>query len=227
MNKHGLLTLVVLLLSLVTVQGADPNDAVEVTLKVPMLVCHELSGGVPVPSSSQAEPEHDLIFFVVSGRAADGSTINEAAPKAGGHLKIDNRRQSMILKNIDVWKGKMREGEVVTLLINVREQDAHDTADMDVAEATQLAAQVDNSKSLGELARLHASEVLKGGLGENDHIGSLVVRIKLEHGDAVLQTEPSDHVRYLKGYPANHPTERSFKLDGDHSNYDLHLRVED
>ena len=109
-----------------------------------MLVCHELSGGVRPPMKEQEEPEHDLIFFVLSGRGADGSAINEVAPKTGGYLKIDNRRQSMILKNIDIWKGKLREGETTTLIISVREQDGKDTADDDLKEATQIAKQVDN-----------------------------------------------------------------------------------
>jgi len=229
MIRYVLFATAALGLCLSPVAGADRKDdsEIDVTLKVPMLVCHELSGGVRPPMKEQEEPEHDLIFFVLSGRGADGSAINEVAPKTGGYLKIDNRRQSMILKNIDIWKGKLREGETTTLIISVREQDGKDTADDDLKEATQIAKQVDNTKSLAELARINVSEILNGAAGENDHIGTIIVRIKVEKGGVVLQTELGDHTRYLKGYPANHPTERSFKLNGDNSDYDLHLRVED
>jgi hypothetical protein len=203
------------------------DDAVEVTLKVPMLVCHELAGGVRPPAKEGAEPEHDLIFFVLSGLAPDGSAINQLAPNTGAHLKIDNQRQSMIVKNVELWKGKLREGETVTLVISVREQDGRDTAEKDVEEAAQIAKHVTRNSKLAELSRINVPEILRGEHGENDHVGTIVVRFKLHQGELALQTEPGDHARYLKGYPANHPTERSFKLSGDHSDYDLHLRVED
>jgi len=228
MSRKILSAIVASFVCLASAAWADSgDDAVEITLKVPLLVCHELSGGVRPPTKEKEEPEHDLIFFVLSGRGADGSSINQAAPETGGDLKIDNRPQTMILKKIDLWKGKLRGGGAVTLVISVREQDKNDTVDKDVEEATRIAKQVDHSRSLAELARIHVSEILKGDNGENDHIGTIVVRIKVEKGDVVLQTELGDHARYLKGYPANHPTERSFNLTGDHSNYDLHLRLED
>jgi hypothetical protein len=209
------------------VSAGSGDDSVEVTVKVSSLVCHELSGGVRPPAKENEEPEHDLIFFVLSGCGANGSAISQAVPKTGGHLKIDNRRQTMILKNIDLWKGKLREGETITLVIRVREQDENDTAEKDVEEATQIAKQVDHRTSLATLARIHVSEILNGHGGENDHIGTMIVRFGIQKGDVVLETELGDHARYLKGYPANHPSERSFKLSGDHSDYDLHLRVED
>jgi hypothetical protein len=229
MIKCWLSALAALCVCLTPVAGANSkdDDSIDVVLKVPMLVCHELSGGVRPPMKEKDEAEHDLIFFVLSGRGADGTVINDVAPKTGGYLKIDNRRPSMILKNINLWKGKLREGETVTLVISVREQDGKDTAEEDLKEAAQIAKQVDNTKSLAELARIPVAEVLRSGVGENDHIGTIVVRIKNEKGDAVLQTELGGDARYLKGYPSNHPTERSLKLNGEHSNYDLHLRVEE
>ena len=229
MNPRRLSTVAALALAFApSVRTSAADDAIDVELKVPILTCHELSGGVRPPSGDKdSPPEHDLIFFVVSGRAADGTAIQEVAPKEGGHLKIMNRRHAMVLKNIDLWKGTLREGEVATLVLSVREQDGKDTAAEDLKEAAEVAQQVDHAKSLSALARIPVPEVLKSGVGENDHIGTILVRIRNEKGDVVLQTEPGDHARYLKGHPANHPTERAFHLDGDHSRYDLHLRVEE
>ncbi len=221
-------SLLAILLPVLPARSSDAEEAIDLVLKAPMLTCRELSGGVRPPANTKdAAPEHDLIFFVVSGKLPDGSTIQEVAPKDGGHLKIANHRQAMILKNIDLWKGSLKEGEAATLVLSVREQDGHDSASEDLKEAAEVARQVDPAQPLSSLARIPVPEVLQAGTGENDHIGTILLRIRNEKGDVVLETEPGDHARYLKGFPANHPTERSFHLDGDHSRYELHLRVEE
>ena len=107
----------------------------EVELKAPLLICRELAGGARAPTKEEVKLEHDLVFFVLAGRNADGSEIRQVAPKSGGHLKIDNRRKGMIVKEVSLWKGTLREGETVTFALIVREQDGQDSAEGDLKEA--------------------------------------------------------------------------------------------
>ena len=207
------------------VLGDEP--AREVELKVPMLTCRELAGGVRPPAAGKAEPEHDLVFFVLSGRNADGSELVQVAPKGGEHLKLDTRRKGMLVKNVSLWKGTIKDGEVVTFALSVREQDGKDSAESDLKEAAEVAAKVDNSKPLAELARVPVHEILNGEHGENDHIGTIIVRIKNVKGVVTLDSEPGADVRYLKGHMSNHPHRRAYKLTGDHSDYELHLSLAD
>jgi hypothetical protein len=206
--------------------NAVPRGGNEVVVSAPMLVCHELTGGVRPPVKPGETREHDLVFFVVSGRRSDGTVVNEVAPRAGAHLKIDNDRNTMILKNVQVWRGKLGEGEAITLLISLREQDGKDSAEDDLKEARQIAEQVDNDAAIADVAKTPVSKVLNAGAGENDHIGTVAMRLKRIRGEVVLQTATGDSASYLKGHAINHPKDRSFKLDGDHSDYRLHLHVD-
>jgi hypothetical protein len=210
-----------------TTAAGTAAQAIEVELKAPMLVCRELAGGVRPPGNGSAEPEHDLVFFVLSGRKADGSEIRQVAPSGGAHLKIDNSRRGMIVKDISLWKGTLSDGESVTFILSVREQDGQDSAESDLNEASEVASKVDNNKRLAELARIPVHEILQGRHGENDHIGTIVVRIKNVNGHAALECEPGADAHYLKGHASNHSSRRAFRLSGDHSDYELHLRLED
>ena len=207
---------------------AVAQDGIKVTLKSPLLICHEQTGGVrpPAPEASKSEPEHDLIFFVLSGKNADGSEILKVSPKLGEHLKIDNRRQFKFIKNIPLWKGTIPEGQSVTFALSVREQDGNDSAEEDLKEAAGIAQKIDNTTSLSELAKIPVREILQGGKGENDHLGTIIVRLKNVNGNVKLETELGADTRYLKGHASNHPPQRAFKLNGDHSDYDLHIEVE-
>jgi hypothetical protein len=206
---------------------ASADEPRTVELKAPLLICRELAGGVRPPAKDGAPVEHDLVFFVLAGRSADGSKICQVAPNDGRHLKISNDRKSMVVKDVALWKGSLKENETVTLLLSVREQDGHDSADSDLEEAREIAPKVDNQKALRELARLPVPEILQGSRGENDHIGTIVVRITNAKGRVTLDTENASHVAYLKGHASNHPLRRAFKLNGDHSDYELHLSLED
>jgi hypothetical protein len=205
--------------------AADEAAGVEVELKAPMLVCHALSGGVRPPHDAGTSAEHDLIFFVLAGSGPGGAPVAQVAPKDGSHLKLDTRRATMIVKDVTLWKGRLARGESATVLLSVREQDGKDTADQDVDEAKQVARGVDNTKPLAEIARTQVSAVLKAGAGENDHIGTVALRLTNRDGRVTLETAPGESSTYLKGFAANHPTDRSFQLTGDRSDYRLHLRV--
>lgn len=203
------------------------DETREVELKAPLLVCHALAGGVRPPTAEGAEPEHDLVFFVLAGRNPDGSEIRQVAPKEGGHFKVDNTRKGMVVKNVHLWKGTIKAGEAVTLAVSVREQDAGDTAESDLDEAAGIASKIDNTTSLSELARIPVHAILQGEHGENDHIGTVVVRIKNVSGRVSFESEPGENIRYLKGHASNHTRRRAYKLNGDHSDYELHLSLED
>jgi hypothetical protein len=225
--NHGFKALltVLALSGINTVFAAD--NVQEVELKAPLLVCHELAGGVRPPGDAKSEPEHDLIFFVLAGRNADGTEIRQVAPQAGGHLKIDNQSKSMIIKDVPLWKGTLKDGETVTFALSVREQDGKDSAEADLAEAAEIAPKIDNAKKLPELAHIPVHEILHGEKGENDHIGTILVRIKNVAGKITFDSELGADAKYLKGHASNHYRTRAYKLVGDHANYDLHLSIGD
>ncbi len=191
----------------------------------PLLVCHELAGGVQPPTAEGEDPAHDLVFFVIAGRKSDGTEIRQAVPNGGGHLKIENQRKGMFVKNTSLWKDNLKDGESVTLILSVREQDEKDSAESDLADASEVVKHVDASKSLTELSHLPVHEILHGAHGDNDHIGTIVLRIKNEKGNVTLDSQPGADVRYLKGHRSNHETKRAYRLNGNHSEYELHLSV--
>ncbi|HKM54736.1 MAG TPA: hypothetical protein VJY33_15105, partial [Isosphaeraceae bacterium] len=77
------------------------------------------------------------------------------------------------------------------------------------------------------LVKIPVQEILQGEKGENDHVGTVIVRLKNVKGDVKLETGLGADARYLKGYASNHQNQRSFKLSGDHSDYDLHIEAEE
>lgn len=202
------------------------GDSVECVVSVPMLVCHEMSGGVHPPQADGRKREHDLVFFVIAGRSGDGTEICEVNPRGGEYLKFSNERETAIVKGVTVWKGKLKDDQGATLLLAVREQEGSDSSQSDLKAAAHLVKSVDNSKGLRQIAKTQVDETLAGEKGENDHIGTIAIRIRNERGRFVLETEPGADARYLKGFAKNHPSERSFELTGNHSRYDLHLRLE-
>jgi hypothetical protein len=209
--------------------GPSPrvDQGVGVRLKAPLLVCHALAGGVRPDPKKGAEAEHDLIFFVLAGRNPDGTELREVAPKGGGYLKIDSQRSGKLVKNVDLWKGRLAEGQAVIFILSAREQDGKDSAEADLKEASELAPKVDHARGLADLARLPVHEILRGEHGENDHLGSVVVRVRNVNGSVTLDTEPGADVKYLKGFASNDPRRRAFRLTGDRSDYELHLSLDD
>jgi hypothetical protein len=207
---------------------ASADEAINVSLKAPLLICQEETGGVrpPAEKGAAAQPAHDLIFFVLAGKNVDGSEIRAVAPRAGEHLKINNRRRTKFLKNIPLWEGSIPEGQSVTFTLSVREQDGNDTAEADLKEAAEIAPKIDNVKHLRDLAKIPVHEILHGENGENDHVGTVIVRLKNLKGKIRLETELGADTRYLKGYASNHHQQRSFQMTGDHSHYELHLAAD-
>jgi hypothetical protein len=206
--------------------AADEASTRTVYLTVPVFGClGKTEGTQPPPAREDNASRYDEIFFILAGKGPDDARILEKVPR-DEHLLVDDKGHQRIFKNIPLWQGKLKDGEVATILINVRERDEGDSADSDLKEAEAIVSKITHTKAIESIARIGAKEILAGGEampGANDHVGSVAVRFRNVKGEVRMEMEPAEHARYLKGHPRNHPSRRAFLLDGCHSEYHLHL----
>jgi len=210
------------------VDAQSPARGHHVVLTAPMFACLTKTDGTQPPEApksdgKKAADREEEVFFVIAGKDGRNRPVVVRSP-SDGHLMVDSTGLKRIHKNLTLWQGTLEDGEHATLVVNVRERDAGDSAESDIEEAREIAAAIDNAKPLEAAVRVHAGHILaggEGGKGENDHVGSIAVRVACEGGRIRMLALPDENSYDLKGHDKNHPTRRAFGLDGHHGDFRL------
>lgn len=220
-------------------QSTPTGQPRRVRLSAPMFACLARTDAPRAPEPATEKDKNkdaetaakagreDEIFFILAGKDGEGRPVVERQPRAE-HLMLADTGLNRIYKNVTLWEGTLRDGEQATLVVSVRERDGGDSAGADLKEAAEIAGAVDNGKPVEAAARIHAGHILGGGDsggGENDHVGSVVVRLRCDKGVVTLQALADENAHDLKGHAKDHPTRRAFSLDGHQGDFRLILEA--